>query len=228
MEAKEIISKFLELDRKDRKMYMLQVTTIRTFIVAMVKMIFGIIYSSIWFFMNAIFYGILAFSKYRSVRDYRKIKKIKDKKKKKAIAYKNYLYNGWLLVLLGIAYLIINLTIFKTGKTHNNIDGYLVYLVALISFSSLGTAIAGIVKYRRKNDPIVAAACQGNIAKALTSIVLTQVTLLDEFSDIPERIQIDGITGMAVGIIIILLGIRMVIKIIKEDRENLLQTNVDE
>ena len=43
MEAKEIISKFLELDRKDRKMYMLQVTTIRTFIVAMVKMIFGII-----------------------------------------------------------------------------------------------------------------------------------------------------------------------------------------
>ena len=31
MEAKEIISKFLELDRKDRKMYMLQVTTIRTY-----------------------------------------------------------------------------------------------------------------------------------------------------------------------------------------------------
>lgn len=228
MEAKEIISKFLELDRKDRKMYMLQVTTIRTFIVSMVKMIFGIIYSSIWFFMNAAFYGILAFSKYRSVRDYRKIKKVKDKKKKKAIAYKNYLYNGWLLVLLGIAYLIINLTIFKTGKTHNNIDGYLVYLVALISFSSFGTAIVGIVKYRRKNDPIVAAACQGNIAKALTSIVLTQVALLDEFSDIPERIQIDGITGMTVGIIIILLGIRMVIKIVKEDRENLLQTNVEE
>lgn len=120
------------------------------------------------------------------------------------------------------------MTIFKTGKTHNNIDGYLVYLVALISFSSFGTAIAGIVKYRRKNDPIVAAACQGNIAKALTSIVLTQVTLLDEFSDIPERIQIDGITGMAVGIIIILLGIRMVIKIVKEDRENLLQTDVEE
>ena len=130
--------------------------------------------------------------------------------------------------MLGIAYLIINLTIFKTGKTHNNIDGYLVYLVALISFSSFGTAIVGIVKYRRKNDPIVAAACQGNIAKALTSIVLTQVALLDEFSDIPERIQIDGITGMTVGIIIILLGIRMVIKIVKEDRENLLQTNVEE
>lgn len=228
MKAKKIVIKFLELDRKDRKMYMLQVTTLRTFIVAMVKMIFGIIYASIWFYMNAIFYGILAFSKYRSVRDYRKIKKVKDKKKKKAIAYKNYLYNGWLLVLLGIAYLAINLTIFKTGKTHNNIDGYLVYLVALISFSSLGTAIAGIIKYRRKNDPIVAAACQGNIAKALTSIVLTQVTLLDEFSNFPERIQIDGITGMAVGIIIILLGIRMVTKIIKEDRENLLQTNIEE
>lgn len=58
--------------------------------------------------------------------------------------------------------------------------------------------------------------------------MLTQVTLLDEFSDIPERIQIDGITGMAVGIIIILLGVRMVIKIVRDDRENLLQTNIEE
>ena len=92
----------------------------------------------------------------------------------------------------------------------------MVYLVALLSFSSITTALIGIKKYRRKNDPIVAAACQGNIAKALTSIVLTQVVLLDEFTEKTNKIvKLDGITGMCVGLIIVSLGIRMIIKIIK-------------
>lgn len=223
MKAKEIVYKFFELDKKDRKMYMLQVATIRTFLLGLFKLIFGIIYSSIWFFMNAVFYGILAYSKYRSVRDYRKIKKIRDKRTRKRIAYNNYLYNGWLLVLLGIAYLIINLIIFKTGKTHNNLDGYLIIIVALISYFSLTTAIIETIKYRRKKDPIVSSACQGNIAKALTSIVLTQVAILDEFSSNINRIKIDCITGMTVGFIIIILGLRMVKKITKEDKDILIE-----
>ena len=174
--------------------------------------------------MNAVFYGILTFSKYRSVRDYSKIKKIKDKPLRKRIAYTNYLYNGWLLILLGIAYFIINLIMFKTENTNNTMGGYMVYLVALLSFSSITTALIGIKKYRRKNDPIVAAACQGNIAKALTSIVLTQVVLLDESTEKTNKIvKLDGITGMCVGLIIVSLGIRMIIKIIKEDRNILLK-----
>lgn len=224
MKAKELIHKFFELDRKDRKMYMLQVATINTLIVGLAKLFFGIIYSSIWFFMNAVFYGILTFSKYRSVRDYSKIKKVKDKALRRRIAYTNYLYNGWLLILLGIAYFIINLIMFKTGNTNNTMGGYMVYLVALLSFSSITTALIGIRKYRRKHDPIVAAACQGNIAKALTSIVLTQVVLLDEFMEKSIKIvKIDGITGMCVGLIIVCLGIRMIIKIVKEDRNILLK-----
>ena len=131
MKAKKLIHTFFELDKKDRKMYMLQVATLNTFIVGLIKLFFGIIYSSIWFFMNAVFYGILTFSKYRSVRDYAKIKKVKDRSLRRRIAYKNYLYNGWLLMLLGIAYFIINLIMFKSGNTNNNLGGYLVYLVAL-------------------------------------------------------------------------------------------------
>ncbi len=224
MKAKELVHKFFELDKKDRKMYMLQVATINTFIVGIAKLFFGIIYSSVWFFMNAVFYGILTFSKYRSVRDYSKIKKIKDKPLRRRIAYTNYLYNGWLLILLGIAYFIINLIMFKTENTNNTMGGYMVYLVALLSLSSITTALIGIRKYRRKNDPIVAAACQGNIAKALTSIVLTQVVLLDEFAEKTNKIvKLDGITGMCVGLIIVSLGIRMIIKIIKEDRNILLK-----
>lgn len=221
MKAKKLVKNFFELDRKDRKMYMLQMTTIRTFAISCLKLFLGIMYSSIWFFMNSIFYAILGISKYRSVRDYTKVKRIKDKRAKERIANSNYLYNGWLLVLLGIAYFIINIIIFKTEKTNNNLDGYLVYLTAALSFSSLITAIISLRKYRSKNDKIVAAACQGNIAKSLTSIVLTQVTLLDQFGpNSPKIVKIDGITGMIVGGVIVLLGIRMVTKVFGANRIN--------
>lgn len=219
MKAKKVVHSFFELDRKDRKMYMLQVNMINTIGVALFKLFFGIIYISRWFLINATFYAILGFSKYRSVRDYRKVKKIKSKAEKDRITYNNYLYNGWLLMLLGIAYFGINLFIFKTGKTNNKLAGYLVYLTAVLSISSLITATISLKKYRRKHDPIVAAACQGNIAKALTSVALTQVTLLDEFGPKTRKIvKFDGITGMTVGLVIVLLGIRMVIKIIKENK----------
>lgn len=170
--------------------------------------------------MNAVFYVILTISKYRSVRDYAKIKKIKNKTAKRRIAYKNYLYNGWLLILLGIAYFIINLIMFKSETTNNNLGGYLVYLVALLSVTNVTISFMEVKKYRRKHDPIVAAACQGNIAKSLTTIVLTQVVLLDAFAEKSAKIvKIDGITGMCVGLIIVLLGIRMIIKIVKEENK---------
>ena len=88
MIAIELVHKFFDFNKKDRKMYMLQVATINTFIVGIAKLFFGIIYSSVWFFMNAVFYGILTFSKYRSVRDYSKIKK----NKRQAITKENCIY----------------------------------------------------------------------------------------------------------------------------------------
>lgn len=220
MGKKTLVHKFFELDRKDRKMYMLQVNTLQTMAVAIIKFIFGAIYSSIWFIMNATFYAILTISRYRSIRDYKKTKREINLEKKKKIEYENYLYNGWLLILLGIAYLIINILMFTSGKNNNNLGGYLVYLVALMSFSSLITAIIGIIKYRRKHNIIISAVCQCNIAKALTSLVLTQVVLLDEFYEKSTHItQIDATTGMLIGIIIIILGIRMIMKIIKETKK---------
>ncbi len=219
MKAKKVVHNFFELDRKDRKMFMLQVNTISTIAVGLFKLLFGILYSSIWFYINAVFYAILGYSKYRSIRDYRRIKKTKNIKTKKSITYKNYLYNGLLLVLLGIAYFLINLMILKTGKTNNNLKGYLIYITVILSISSITTAIISLTKYNHKDDPIVAAACQGNISKALTSVVLAQVVLLDEFGPHTSNIiKIDAITGFIVGIIIVMLGIRMVFKIKKEHK----------
>lgn len=94
--------------------------------------------------------------------------------------------------------------------TNTNMHEYITYLVALIAFYSIGTAIYGIVKYKRSTEPIVKGIKITNFASALTSIVLTQVVLLDTFSKNYDS-RINGYTGIGVSFIIILLGLYMIL-----------------
>lgn len=50
-----------------------------------------------------------------------------------------------------------------------------------------------------------------NFAYALTSIVLTQVVLLDTYASHLNLSKINGVTGMVVSLIIIIMGLFMII-----------------
>lgn len=142
----------------------------------------------------------------------------KDVSKKLTIGYKNYLNNGVLLILLGILYFFVNVYIYYKG-THTTMHEYLTYVVALIAFWSIGCAIHGIVKYKRNSDPILKAVKLTNFANALTSIMLTQIVLLDTYADskMYNSNLMNGVTGMSISLIIIMLGLYMIIGIKKID-----------
>lgn len=74
-----------------------------------------------------------------------------------------------------------------------------------------------MVKYKRKSSPILKAVKITNFANALTSIVLTQVVLLDTYASDYDLTQVNGYTGMGVSIIIIVMGLYMIINIQKVD-----------
>lgn len=67
-----------------------------------------------------------------------------------------------------------------------------------------------IYAYKRSKEPIIKGMKLTNFASALTSIILTQVVLLDTFSSGYDS-TINGYTGMGVSLIIISLGLYMVI-----------------
>ena len=94
---------------------------------------------------------------------------------------------------------------------------YLTYLVALVAFWSIGSAIYGMIKYKRNHTPILKAVKLTNFANALTSIMLTQIVLLDTYANtnIYNSNLMNGLTGMAIGITIVILGLYMVIGINK-------------
>jgi len=212
----KLIEYFKNLKKEDRVMFFLIFTTIGNIFIALVKFILSLTLPSLWFFINAIFMIILSFARFFSIRDYSKTKRAEEKEEIQRIGYKNYLTNGVLLVLLGIMYFFVNVYIYYKG-TNTTMHEYLTYLVALVAFWSIGSAIYGIVKYKRNHTPILKAVKLTNFANALTSIMLTQIVLLDTYAktEVYNSNLMNGLTGIIVGIVIIIIGLYMIVGINK-------------
>ena len=213
---KKLIEHFKQLKKEDRVMFFLIFTTIGNIFIALVKFVLSLTLPSLWFFINAIFMIILSFARFFSIKDYSKTKLIQDKEEIQKIGYKNYLNNGILLVVLGIMYFFVNVYIYYKG-TNTTMHEYLTYLVASVAFWSIGSAIYGMIKYKRNHTPILKAVKLTNFANALTSIMLTQIVLLDTYAntEVYNSNLMNGLTGMGIGIIIIILGLYMIIGINK-------------
>ena len=211
-----LIKKYTQLEKEDRIMLFLIFTTFGNMIIALLKFVLSLTLPSLWFFINALFMIILTFSRFFSIKDYGKIRSLNDAVEKQRLGYKNYLNNGILLIILGIMYFFVNVYIYYKG-TNTNMHEYLTYLVALVAFWSIGSAIYGMIKYKRNNSPIIKAVKLTNFANALTSIMLTQIVLLDTYANTNAYNPnlMNGLTGMSVGIIIILLGLYMIVGINK-------------
>ncbi|MBQ3511623.1 MAG: hypothetical protein IJA30_04930 [Bacilli bacterium] len=197
-------------------MYILRFTLTINIILASIKYILAFTLPSMWFFVNALFLTVLSISRFFSIKDYKCIKLSRGNSENKKVGYKNYIRNGILLILLGLMYFFISVYIYYKG-TKTTMHEYLTYLVALNAFWSISLAIYGMIKYKKANNPILKSVKMTNFANALTSIVLTQVTLLDTFGPGYDLSKINSYTGMGVSIIIGLIGLSMIIGIKKID-----------
>ncbi len=210
---KKLIKQFKALEKKDQLIFFLLCSTISNFLVAIIKFILSLTIPSLWFFINAGFSFVLALGRFLTIKEYNKIRTINNKEERLKREYNNYSRNGIMLILLGIMYFFVSSYMYYKG-TNTNMHEYITYLVALIAFSSIGTAIYGMVKYKRNEEPIIKGIKLTNFANALTTIVLTQVVLLDTFADEYDS-SLNGYTGMGVSLAIIGLGLYMILGIRK-------------
>lgn len=215
----KLIEQYKKLKADDKVMLFLILTTFGNILLAIMKFVLSVTLPSLWFFVNALFMIILSIARFFSIRDYGKIRNLNENDARE-IGYQNYLNNGILLIILGIMYFFVNVYIYYKG-TNTEMHEYLTYLTALIAFWSVGSAIYGMIKYKRDHSPILKAVKLTNFANALTSIMLTQIVLLDTYANVETYNSniMNGVTGMAVSLIIIILGLYMIIginKVIKE------------
>ena len=113
-------------------------------------------------------------------------------------------------------YFFVNVYIYYKG-TNTSMHEYLTYLVALVAFWLIGSAIYGMIKYKRNHTPILKAVKLTNFANSLTSIMLTQIVLLDTYAktEVYNSNLMNGLTGISIGIVIIILGLYMIVGINK-------------
>lgn len=150
------MQEFVEIERDDFVIFFLIFTTIGNILIAVVKFIFCITTLSLWFGVNMGFEIVLCLARIFSIRDYGKMRAIKDKQIKRKIGYKNYLNNGILLIILGIVYFFVSVYVYYEGTT-TNMHEYLTYLVAFTAFWSIGSAIYGMIKYKKNHSPLLKA-----------------------------------------------------------------------
>lgn len=206
---KETLRKIRTLEKKDQLIVFLMFSTIGNLFMAIVKFVLSLTIPSLWFFINAGFGFVLGICRFLTIKKYNKVKKIKNNNLIKREGYKYYCENGVMLILLGIMYFFVSSYMYYKG-TNTNMHEYITYLVALIAFTSIGTAIYGMIKYKRNQEPIIKGIKITNFANALTSIVLTQVVLLDTYAN-NYNSTLNGYTGIGVSLVIIGLGLYMII-----------------
>lgn len=212
---KNIVKEFINLEKRDKVVFFLICSTIGNFFIAIIKFLISFTLPSLWFFVNAGFSLSLAICRYLTIKRYRIIKKLKNKELVMKHEVKNYLQNGVMLIFVGIMYFFVSSYMYYKG-TNTNMHEFITYLVALMAFFSIGNAIYGMIKYKRNEEPIIKGIKVTNFASALTSIVLTQVVLLDTFHTGYDS-TINGYTGMGASIIIIILGLYMIISAKKDE-----------
>ena len=173
--------------------------------------VIGIMNQSAWFITMAVYYSLLGIMRYRAVSTGRRIARLEDKqliRKKELSVIK---MDGILLLVLNLALSgAVLLTIAQdTAKRYSEI---MVILIAAYTFYKITMALINMIKVRKTQSPILITIRNIGVADALVSMLTLQATMLASFQDKSSlnSNQMNAITGLAVCILIAILGTSMI------------------
>lgn len=190
-------------------------TTMPSFIINVAYTVYngviGIVNQSSWFITMAVYYSLLGVMRYHAVNTGRKISRMKNQKliRKKELAVIKT--DGILLLLLNLALSgVVLLTIAKgRAKAYSEI---MAISIAAYTFYKTTMAVINMVKVRKMQSHILITIRNIGVADALVSMLTLQTTMLASFQNTSnlDVNRMNALTGMAVCILIALLGISMI------------------
>ncbi len=181
---------------------------------AMMQLISGFLFDSIWFYALAGYYVILAAMRYFLLKETRKEKP----GEKQFREWLHYRFCGILLLFMNLALGVIVAYIvwLNRGFEHGEI---MTIAMAAYTFYTMITACIHVVKYRRYESPLLSAAKAINLAAALVSMLSLETAMLTAFgaeNGREFRRIMTGVTGSGVCALVLALAIYMIIHSTKE------------
>jgi hypothetical protein len=172
---------------------------------------------SAWYGILAIYYLILTVI--GSVIVLSKFIDTKLKRKPKTSELTVYKMCGIMLIVLTLAFIAM------MGLTINSLNeiswaGIMVYFVATFTVYKLVVGIVGSIKAKKQEDYYAKSIRNLNLATAIISIFLMEITMLDAFATETTNVLLFNIlTGLGISIAVIFIGIYMIVKSVNVKRK---------
>ena len=219
---KEIYHEYMNGDMRVRARMSVKITIFFNYAVSVGKAVIGILTSSAFFFVSAIYSLILGLAR----QIYHRGAAASRDDVRRELKY--YLRISIMYAIAALIYTGYMLRLFFLRQ----IDDFglvIAIAVATVSFVELAVAIRGLIRANKRKDMLVSALKTLNFSCALVAIVMTQSVLLgvgasEEMLDI-YCVSI-AISGLAVGCVSFLLASLMIAKYFRE-RRKLLKSGVD-
>ena len=190
-------------------------TTMPAFLINMAYTVYngviGIMNRSEWFITMAVYYSLLGIMRYRAVSEGRKISRMEDPQQVERRQLSVIRTDGILLMVLNLALSgVVLLTIAQeTAKTYSEI---MMISIAAYTFYKITMAVINMIKVRKMQSPILIVIRNIGAADALVSMLTLQATMHASFKETSslDANRMNGITGLAVCILISALGVSMI------------------
>ncbi|MCM1494862.1 MAG: hypothetical protein NC089_03585 [Bacteroides sp.] len=143
---------------------------------AIMKMVSGILYESIWFITLAVYYMLLAIMRFLLLYFARK----KSIKADITAEFKQYRICGVLLAFMTLALSGMILFIVRQDGGYDY-PGILIYVMAMYAFYTMITAVVNVIKFRRHGSPVLSAAKAVNLTSAFVSMLALETAMLNQF-----------------------------------------------
>ena len=174
---------------------------------AMMKFAFGVYYRSVWFGTLAVYYLLLAVTRFALVRYASRNSFGADLRSE----WRHYRLCGVILLLMNLALTGVVIMVVRENAGFHY-AGYLIYIMAMYAFYNITMAIVNVMKYRKYHSPVMSAAKALRLAAALVSMLALETAMLEQFgggSTARFRELMTAWTGRAVCCIILVIAVYM-------------------
>lgn len=201
-------------DRRLRVNISLHITFATNVFFALLQLVSGFYYHSVWFYSLSGYYAILAVTRFFL------LKNTHGSEEGQGLFYELLLYRlcGVLLLVMNLFLsVIVTFIVWQNrGFERNEI---LTISMAAYTFTALTFAIIDLVKYRKLGSPILSSAKAMSLAAALVSLLSLETSMLSAFGaengPLFRRVM-TGSTGAAVCLFTVVMAIYMIIRSTKQ------------
>lgn len=154
----------------------LQLSLVINMLYAVMKLLMGVYYRSVWFGTLGVYYALLTALRFMLLRYVRR----NVPGRALASELKHFRLCGAVLIPMTIALTAVVILVIDRNEGFQY-AGYLIYVAAMYAFYAVISAAVNLVKYRRYQSPVMSAAKAVSLASALVSVFALETAMLSQF-----------------------------------------------